>query len=340
MRRTALHSVVGFVQWSAHEDVGQPEQICLFPSLDLHGTNGNVHTVHAVHTVHEHENNTNNTTTMNPVRLANASFHARAVVRIRGQRRRGLGTHAPPSTLTTRASLLTDVGATAVTLTAASVAVGSIKYLERSGTVNKLLSRKLIHSVAGPGFLAFWPLFGDSHASQLICSITPVVNGATLFLAGAGLRSDNNSISAISRSGDRSELLRGPLYYCIVLTLVTLLLWRHNLTSIAVTSVMCAGDGLADIVGRRWGGENKLPWSHYKSVPGSMAMFLGGFSMAAALTVYFGSFGLVAYDERTFVVMAGIALAGSILESLDEFVALDDNISVPLLSAALGIWLL
>jgi len=104
------------------------------------------------------------------------------------------------TTLRTRASpLLTDVGATAVTLTAASVAVGSIKYLERSGTVNKLLSRKLIHSVAGPGFLAFWPLFGDTHLSQLICAITPLVNGATLFLAGAGLRADSNSISAISR---------------------------------------------------------------------------------------------------------------------------------------------
>ena len=238
------------------------------------------------------------------------------------------------------ASLATDVGATTVTLTAASLAVGSIKYLERSGTVNKLLSRKLIHTVAGPGFLAFWPLFGDTYASQMICAITPMVNGATLFLAGAGLRTDNNSISAISRSGDRSELLRGPLYYCIVLTLVTLLLWRHSLTSIAVTSVMCAGDGLADIVGRRYGQDRKLPWSKSKSIPGSAAMFGGGLAMASMLTIYFGSFGLVTYDERTFVALAAISLAATLLESLDEIFAIDDNISVPLLSACMGLWLL
>jgi phytol kinase len=240
----------------------------------------------------------------------------------------------------TRASLLSDAGATTVTLTAASLAVGSIKYLERSGTVNKLLSRKLIHTIAGPGFLAFWPLFGDTPASQLICAVTPLVNGATLFLAGSGLRADSNSISAISRSGDRSELLRGPLYYCIVLTLVTLLLWRHNLTSVVVTSVMCAGDGLADIVGRRFGQGRKLPWSQSKSVPGSAAMFGGGLAMASALTVYFGMFGLVTYDEWTFVTMAGISLAATLLESLDELISVDDNISVPLLSTCLGLWLL
>jgi dolichol kinase len=144
------------------------------------------------------------------------------------------------------------------------------------------------------------------------------------------------------RSGDRSELLRGPLYYCIVLTLVTLLLWRHNLTSIAITSVMCAGDGLADIVGRRFGQSpaSKLPWSRSKSVPGSAAMFVGGFAMAAALTAYFGYFGLVTYDEQTLATMALISLAATALESLDEFVQLDDNLSVPLLSCGLGLWLL
>lgn len=40
-------------------------------------------------------------------------------------------------------------------------------------------------------------------------------------------------------------------------------------------SLMCGGDGLADIVGRRWGGSAHLPWNPAKSWPGSAAMFLG-----------------------------------------------------------------
>ncbi len=45
--------------------------------------------------------------------------------------------------------------------------------------------------------------------------------------------------------------------------------------------LMCGGDGLADIVGRRFGGGNKLPWNGTKSAAGSLAMLLGGTVMAA-----------------------------------------------------------
>ena len=126
------------------------------------------------------------------------------------------------------------------------------------------VSRKLVHSIAGPGFLAFWPLFGDTFMSQCIASATPALNGLSLFLAGTRLVSDTRSVSAISRSGDPRELLRGPLYYTIVLTLVTLFLWRGSLVSIAVVSIMCGGDGLADLVGRALGKNAPLPWNPRK----------------------------------------------------------------------------
>lgn len=32
------------------------------------------------------------------------------------------------------------------------------------------LSRKLVHTLAGPGFLACWPLFGNAPYSRLIAS--------------------------------------------------------------------------------------------------------------------------------------------------------------------------
>ena len=51
-----------------------------------------------------------------------------------------------------------------------------------------------------------------------------------------------------------------------------------------IASLMCGGDGLADIVGRRLGAGNPLPWNAAKSWAGSLAMMLGerGCSTAAA----------------------------------------------------------
>ena len=50
---------------------------------------------------------------------------------------------------------------------------------------------------------------------------------------------------------------------------------------IAVTQ-MAVGDGLADIVGRQWGSV-KWPFSKSKSLIGSGAFLVGGFTISAAL---------------------------------------------------------
>ena len=72
----------------------------------------------------------------------------------------------------------------------------------------------------------------------------------------------------------RKELLRGPLYYCIILIGITLGFWRHHPAGFGAIALMCGGDGLADIAGRRFG-RAKLPWNRNKSWVGSFAMFAG-----------------------------------------------------------------
>lgn len=72
----------------------------------------------------------------------------------------------------------------------------------------------------------------------------------------------------------RNELLQGPSYYAVILIAVTILFWRNSLVGFATISVMCGGDGLADIIGRRLGSA-KLPWNKDKSWAGSLAMFGG-----------------------------------------------------------------
>lgn len=73
----------------------------------------------------------------------------------------------------------------------------------------------------------------------------------------------------------RSELLRGPLYYVLVLMAATVVYWRESPVGVVAMSLMCGGDGLADVVGRRLGQGNRLPWNPAKSWAGSAAMLLG-----------------------------------------------------------------
>ena len=55
------------------------------------------------------------------------------------------------------------------------------------------------------------------------------------------------------RQGHRSELLLGPLQYGVVHVLATLVFWRDSAPGVLALSALCAGDGAAEMIGRRFG---------------------------------------------------------------------------------------
>ena len=72
----------------------------------------------------------------------------------------------------------------------------------------------------------------------------------------------------------RQELLHGPLLYIVIVVSTTLFFWRESPIGLMVLCLMCGGDGLADIVGRKYGSA-KLPFNRKKSWAGSLAMLAG-----------------------------------------------------------------
>lgn len=60
----------------------------------------------------------------------------------------------------------------------------------------------------------------------------------------------------------------------LIMTAVTVVFWRESPVGMMVLSLMCGGDGLADIIGRKYG-TVKLPFNKAKSWAGSLAMFTG-----------------------------------------------------------------
>ena len=52
--------------------------------------------------------------------------------------------------------------------------------------------------------------------------------------------------------------------YGAVISAITATYWRESPVGVAAIAVLCAGDGFADIIGRRYGEHNKLPHSPSK----------------------------------------------------------------------------
>ncbi len=121
-----------------------------------------------------------------------------------------------------------------------------------------------------------------------MAACVPALNAIRLLGVGSGLFSDPGLVASVSREGDRRELLKGPLYYVCVLILATLVTWRNHPAGLIAISMMCGGDGLADIVGRRLGHDNPLPWNPVKSWAGSLAMLLGGGIMSLGCVWFCG----------------------------------------------------
>ncbi|KAI8463784.1 MAG: hypothetical protein J3K34DRAFT_494145 [Monoraphidium minutum] len=178
--------------------------------------------------------------------------------------------------------------------------------------------------------------------ARLLAAAVPLLNAARLLLAGSGALPDPGLVASTSRSGEAGELLRGPLAYVAVLATITAAFWRDSPAGVIGVAMMCGGDGLADIVGRRWGAGNRLPWNEAKSWAGSAGMLLGGGTMAAGLVYLFCGLGYFECSDPAALLpaVAAACLAATLVESLPLNGVLDDNLSVPAVAVAVSLLML
>ena len=205
------------------------------------------------------------------------------------------------------------------------------------GWISAHLSRKIIHMGTGPLFVLCWLLFKDAPSAPYLAALVPLAITLQFFLVGLGVIQDEAAVQAMSRTGDRREILRGPLYYGLVFVLLTILYWKNSPIGIVALMLMCGGDGLADILGRRFG-RLAIPWNTTKTWAGSLGMFLGGWIFAAAILAIYVQVGIFPVTFTSYLpAITIIALAGTLVESL-PFPDID-NITVTLVAVGLGYFL-
>jgi phytol kinase len=207
-------------------------------------------------------------------------------------------------------------------------------FLAHRGIIESKLSRKIIHIGTGPIFVLCWLMYPDVPISRWLAAVVPLVITTQFVLVGIGILHDEAAVKAMSRTGDRREILRGPLFYGIVFILITLIYWKDSPIGIPALMMMCGGDGIADIVGRRVDSP-KLPWSHEKSVAGSLSVFAGGWLLTVlifAIYVWIGEFN--APLSSFLLPITWIAVGAMLVESLPHKDI--DNITITLVSVLVG----
>lgn len=210
------------------------------------------------------------------------------------------------------------------------VFVESVKALAARGVFSSVVSRKIMHMGCGPLFILTWPLFSE-HGS-LVASLVPLVMSLKFAATGLGLLRNDAEVAAMSRSGEPRELLRGPLLYGLAFVALTKLCWR-SAHGVAAMMALCFGDGMAEVVGRRYGRAFRLPWSPRKSWAGSSAFLMSAVGSTLVFVGFFKQLGWIELGPAALLAPLLLAtLAGAAVESLP----LDDvdNILVPLVVAA------
>lgn len=222
-----------------------------------------------------------------------------------------------------------------ITLVLALVEIRTLDFAAHRGWIESRLSRKLIHILTGPLFVLCWLLFPDKFwYERWLAALVPLLFTVQFALIGLGIVKDEASVKAMSRSGDRREILKGPLFYGIIFVVMTLVFWKDSPLGMTALMLMCGGDGLADLTGRKFKSA-PLPWNKGKTWFGSLGMFIGGWVVSALILAVYVQAGLFPGPFATYLLpVTLIALAGTAVESLPLQDV--DNITVTLAAVALG----
>lgn len=211
-------------------------------------------------------------------------------------------------------------------MTVVGLALGAIvllaETLHRRTATNSELARKIVHIGAGNVILVAWwlqiPAWVGISAS-IIASIIALLSYYIPFLPG---------INSVGRKS------LGTFFYAISIGVLIAWFWpiqQFHYAAIGIL-VMTWGDGLAGLIGQKFGQHRYELWGMKKSWEGSLAMALTSYIVSSVIL-------LVVQGNvwQTWLVPVAIALFATGLEAFSKLGI--DNLTVPLGSAALGFYL-
>lgn len=190
--------------------------------------------------------------------------------------------------------------------------------LNRSKWAEPEAVRKVIHIGTGNVILLAWwfqiPSWVGIAASILFSAVTLLSYRVPLL----------PSLNSVGRKS------LGTFFYAVSIGVLIAVFWQQQ-PQYAVLGilVMTWGDGLAALIGQRWGQHRYKLWGVEKSWEGSMTMAIASYLVSSLIL-----FSIQGNIWQTWVVAGAIALTATGLEAFSKFGI--DNLTVPVSSAILA----
>ena len=141
-----------------------------------------------------------------------------------------------------------------------NIVVGGSDLCVKRNWLPSKVTRKIIH-VAGASWIIFWPIFDPSHWTWQLNIVVPFMYSIVLFTKGLIIRDPNDAdVRSMTRTGNPSELLAGPLLFSTIMCIVGIKLFMTE-EAIVIMGCLGFGDGLAPLVGTYY------PWGYYRTYP-------------------------------------------------------------------------
>lgn len=193
------------------------------------------------------------------------------------------------------------------------IIIGEI--LNKFGKSHKEFSRKFVHI----GVSNWWII-----AMLTIDSIYYAIIPPIIFILLNYMSYKKDYISSIERNNKESL---GTVYYPISLLILVLLFWERNIYIGAVgILIMGYGDGLAALIGIKYGLNEFKVGNNTKSIIGTTTMFMVSFVVTAiGLTIVIG------FSRNVLIISIITAFIATIFELVTPYGL--DNITVPLISS-------
>ena len=217
-----------------------------------------------------------------------------------------------------------DLIATVISIVILLALVQFNAYLQKKGKVSQIITRKFVHIFAGPVFVVTWMLFSGEIVSHYVAVIVPLLFVLQFITIGMGVIKNESFVASMSRSGDPRELLQGTLYYSIVMVLMTWF-WFYvpstgisnaNPTALLIIGCVSGGDGLADIIGRKFGKKKIGLKGSEKTIVGSIGMLVGSILVSSILVLIF-SLEVPQFDILTLILpIIVVSIVATIVEAV------------------------
>jgi phytol kinase len=196
------------------------------------------------------------------------------------------------------------------------------EFLHRRIPTNTELARKVVHIGTGNVILVAWwlqlPAWIGISAS-IIASIIALLSYYIPFLPG---------INSVGRKS------LGTFFYAVSIGILIAWFWpleKFHYAALGIL-VMAWGDGLAGVIGQRFGEHPYEVWGMKKSWEGSLTMLATSYVVSSLILL-----SVQGNSWQTWVVPIAIASVATALEAFSKLGI--DNLTVPLGSAAVGFFL-